>query len=84
MLAQADLVAERFVAQLAGERPLAVVRAPRMHLQAVRRREHFLALDARVHVAQRRHARPHEQMVVVVVQMVLLGEAQVAAGRRRL
>ena len=46
VLAEADLVAERFVADLAGEGPFAVVRAARVHLETVRRREHLLALDA--------------------------------------
>lgn len=62
MLVQAYLGAERFVAQLARERPLAVVRPPGMHFQAVRRREHFVALDARVHVAE--HRAPHQHVMV--------------------
>lgn len=77
MLVQADFGSERFVAQLARERPLAVVRPPRVHLQAVRRREHLVALDARVHVAERRA--PHQR--VMVPRMA--GRTGVRAGRRR-
>lgn len=82
VLAEAHFVAERLVAQLARERPLAVVRAPRVHLESVGRREHLLALHARVDVAQRRDAGPHEQVVVVQV-VLMLREAQVAGGGRR-
>lgn len=46
VLAEADLMAERFVAQLARKWSLAVVAPPGMHFKAVRRREHFLALYA--------------------------------------
>jgi hypothetical protein len=46
MLIEADLVAERLVANVASERPLAVVRAAGVNFQAVRSGEHFLALDA--------------------------------------
>lgn len=52
MLVQAYLGAERFVAQFARKRPLPVVRPPGMHFQAVRRREHFVTFDARVHVTE--------------------------------
>lgn len=46
MLIEADLVAERLVANVASERPLPVVRAAGVNFQAVRSGEHFLALDA--------------------------------------
>ena len=52
VLREADFVSEGLVAQLAGERPLAVVRPPRVDLEAVRRGEDLLALHARVDVAQ--------------------------------
>ena len=51
MLLETDLVAEGLVAHVAAERPLAVVRAPRVHLEAVRRREDLGALHARVDAA---------------------------------
>ena len=47
MLIETDFVAESLVAHLTRERPLAVVRPPSVHLETMRRREHFLALDAR-------------------------------------
>ena len=46
MLTEADFVTEGFVADFAGERSFAVVRSASVNLQAVRRREHFLAFDA--------------------------------------
>lgn len=52
MLVQAYLGPERFIAQLAEKRPLSFVRPPGMYFQAVRRREHFVAFNARVHVAE--------------------------------
>lgn len=52
VLREADFMAEGFVAQLAGEGSLAVVRPPCVHLEAVRRAEHLVALDAAVHVAE--------------------------------
>ena len=51
MLLETDLVAEGLAAHGAGEGPAAlaaVVRAPRVHLEAVRRREDLGALQARV------------------------------------
>lgn len=53
VLAQAHLVAEGLVAELAGERSLAAVRPPGVHFQSVRCGEHLVALEARVHVGQR-------------------------------
>lgn len=53
VLAEADLVAERLVAQLAGEGPPPAVRPPRVHLQAVRGAEHLVAFHARVRVHSR-------------------------------
>ena len=47
MLIETDLVTERLVADLARERPFAIVRPPGVHLEPVRRGEHLLALDAR-------------------------------------
>lgn len=76
MLAKADLMAERFVAQLTGERPLTVVAPPGMHFETVRRREHLLAFHARIDVAQQRGGRSgqsagsHEQMMMMMVEMV--------------
>lgn len=46
-------MAERFIAQLAGERSLPIVGSPRVHLETVRRAEHLVALDATVDIAQR-------------------------------
>lgn len=46
MLIEADFVAERFVADLAGKGPLAVVRSTGVDFQSVRSGEHLLALDA--------------------------------------
>lgn len=54
MLGQADLVAERLVAQVAGVGPLAVVGPAGVHLQAVGGREEFLAFHAGVDIAQRK------------------------------
>ena len=51
MLLETDLVPEGLAAHGAGEGPAAlaaVVRAPRVHLEAVRRREDLGALQARV------------------------------------
>ena len=46
MLVEADFVAERFVADLAGKGPFAVVRSTGVHFQAVRSGEHLFAFDA--------------------------------------
>lgn len=53
VLRQTDLVAEGFVAQLAGKWPFTVVRPPRMYLESMRRAEHLVTLDAAVDVAER-------------------------------
>lgn len=66
VLAEADLVAEGLVAQLAGVGLLAMVGAARVHLEAVRRGEHLLALHARVQVAELMQARPLGRHVVEV------------------
>lgn len=66
MLTEADLVAEGLVAQLAGVGFLAVVGAARVHLEAVRRGEHLLALHARVQVAELMQSRPLGRHVMEV------------------
>lgn len=66
VLAEADLVAEGLVAQLAGVGLLAVMGTARVHLEAVRRGEHLLALHARVQVAELMQARPLGRHVVEV------------------
>lgn len=77
MLVQAYLGTERFVAQLARERPLAIVRPPGVHLQTVGRREHFVTLDARVHVAEDGASHQH-----VVVSHVAGGVSRWRCGQR--
>lgn len=86
MLVQAYLGAERFVAQLARERPLAVVRPPGVHLQAMRRGEHFVTLDARVHVSE--DWAPHQHVMVSHVTSGVWrrrgGQRLIGAGRKLL
>lgn len=69
VLRQTYLMPKRLITQLARERPLPIMRPPRMHLQAMRRREHFLALNATINITQRHHPAPgtgtHQQMRVV-------------------
>lgn len=52
VLAQADLVAKGFVAQLASVRPLAVMRSSSMDLEAVWCGKYLFALHARVDVSK--------------------------------
>lgn len=80
VLAKADLMAKGLVAQLAGVGLLAVVGAARVHLESVRRGEHFLALHARVQVAKLMQARPLGGHVMEV-QMRLMRQTQMPAAR---
>jgi len=79
VLAEADLVAEGLVAELAGVGLLAVVRPPGVDLEAVGRGEHLLALHARVQVAELVQARPLGGHVVEVVQVGRVGQAEMPA-----
>lgn len=79
VLAEADLVPEGLVAELAGVGLLAVVRPPGVDLEAVRRGEHLLALHARVQVAELVQARPLGGHVVEVVQVRRVRQSQVPA-----
>ena len=67
MLLETDLVPEGLAAHGAGEGPAAlaaVVRAPRVHLEAVRRREDLGALQARVDAAIANEAAPIKCAVI--------------------
>lgn len=79
VLAEADLMAEGLVAQLAGVGLLPVVGAARVHLESVRRGEHLLALHARVQVAELVQARPLGRHVMEV-QMRRMRQTQMTAA----
>jgi len=79
VLAEADLVPEGLVAELAGVGLLAVVRPAGVDLEAVWRGEHLLALHARVQVAELVQARPLGGHVMEVVQVWRVGQAQMTA-----
>lgn len=81
VLTEADLVAEGLVAQLAGVGLLAVVGAARVHLEAVRRGEHLLALHARVQVAELMQSRPLGRHVMEV-QVRRVWQTQMSADSR--
>ena len=51
MLNETDLVSKRLVTDVARERPLPVVRPPRVHLQTVRGAEYLVTLQARVNIS---------------------------------
>lgn len=69
MLTQADLMPESLIAQFAGERSFPVMRSSSMHLEAVRRRKHLLAFYTTIHVPERHHSGPHQQVMVMGVDV---------------